>query len=165
MRSWMALLVSVGLLTAGVWSVAATLRSWMNLPVESFRAELRVALAEFDDAPTSDPSMVYGLMMLADLRLRDSYGMALTLLCTGFGVGACEAAMSRGERFILNYVGSALTAMSFGWAFLYLGLLVLPLGTGLGEARFTPLCLALGATPLGYFTVSQFRRLGSEVKL
>jgi hypothetical protein len=42
---------------------------------------------------------------------------------------------------------------------------VLPFDTGLGYLQFSPLWLTLGAVPLGYFTVSQFRRLGSEVKL
>jgi len=161
MRSWMAFLMSVGLLTVGVWSLAATLWRWLNLPVAGFQAELRVALAELGYEPTGDLSTVYGLMTLADLRLRDSYGAALTLLGTGFGVGACEAALSRGERFLLNYVGPALTAMSVGWAFLYLGLEVL----WVRDTAHAPLWLALTAVPLGYFTVSQFRRLGSEVKI
>jgi hypothetical protein len=100
-------------------------------------------------------------MMLADLRLRDSYAAVLTLLGTGFGVGACEAALSRGERFLLNYVGPALTAMSFGWTFLYLGLEIL----WVRDTAHAPLWLALTAVPLGYLTVSQFRRLGSEVKI
>jgi hypothetical protein len=165
MRSWVAFLVSVGLLTAGIWSLAANLWRWLSLPEETFRAELSFAFAEIGYDLTGNPSTVYSLMTLADLRLRDSYWVALTLLCTGFGVGACEAALSRGERFLLNYVGSALTAMSFGWGFLYLGLQVLPLDTGSGYLQLSPLWLALGAVPLGYFTVSQFRRLGSEVKL
>jgi len=165
MRSWMAFWVSASLLGVGVWSCVASLWRWLNLPVAGFQTELRVALAELGYEPTGDLSTVYGLMTLADLRLRASYWAALTLLGTGFGVGVCEAALSRGERFLLNYVGPALTAMSFGWAFLYLGLQVLPLDTGLGYLQFSPLWLALGAVPLGYFTVSQFRRLGAEVKL
>jgi hypothetical protein len=161
----MAFWMSVGLLTAGVWSLAANLWRWLSLPEETFHVEISFAFAEIGYDLTGDLSTVYGLMTLADLRLRDSYATALTLLGTGFGVGACEAVLSRGERFLLNYVGPALTAMSFGWAFLYLGLQVLPLDTGLGYLQFSPLWLALGAVPLGYFTVSQFRRLGSEVKL
>ena len=161
MRSWMAFWVSASLLGVGVWSCVAPLWRWLNLSAERFQTDLSVALADLGYAPTGDLSTVYGLMMLADLRLRYSYATALTLLGTGFGVGACEAALSQGERFLLNYVGPALTAMSFGWAFLYLGLQVL----SMREAAHTPLWLALTAVPLGYFTVSQFRRLGSEVKL
>jgi hypothetical protein len=161
MRSWVVFLVSVGLLTAGIWSLVTPLWRWLNLPVEGFQTELRVALAELGYEPTGDLQAVYGLMMLADLRLRDSYAAVLTLLGTGFGVGACEAALSRGERFLLNYVGPALTAMSFGWAFLYLGLEIL----WVRDTAHAPLWLALTAVPLGYLTVSQFRRLGSEVKV
>jgi len=161
MRSWMAFWVSASLLGVGVWSCVAPLWRWLNLSAERFQTDLSVALADLGYAPTGDLSTVYGLMMLADLRLRYSYATALTLLGTGFGVGACEAALSQGERFLLNYVGPALTAMSFGWAFLYLGLQVLSMRDG----THTPLWLALTAVPLGYFTVSQFRRLGSEVKL
>jgi hypothetical protein len=157
----MAFWVSASLLGVGVWSCVAPLWRWLNLSAERFQTDLSVALAELGYAPTGDFSTVYGLMTLADLRLRDSYWAALTLLCTGFGVGACEAVLSRGERFLLNYVGPALTAMSFGWAFLYLGLEVLRLR----DSAHAPLWLALTAVPLGYFTVSQFRRLGAEVKL
>jgi hypothetical protein len=161
MRSWVAFLISVVLLATGICSLAANLWSWLSLPEETFRAELSFAFAQQGAELTGDLSTAYGLMMLADLRLRDSYATALTLLGTGFGVGACEAALSRGERFLLNYVGPALTAMSVGWAFLYLGLEVL----SMQDSTHTPLWLALTAVPLGYFTVSQFRRLGSEVKI
>jgi hypothetical protein len=157
----MAFWMSVGLLTAGVWSLAANLWRWLSLPEETFHVEISFAFAEIGYDLTGDLSTVYGLMTLADLRLRASYWVALTLLSTGFGVGACEAVLSRGERFLLNYVGSALTAMSFGWVFLYLGLEVL----SMRDSARAPLWLALTAVPLGYFTVSQFRRLGSEVKL
>ena len=165
MRSWVAMLISVGLLMGGVWSCVTPLLSWLDLPASAFQAELSVALGELGYEPTRDLHAVYGLLLLADLRLRDTYALAVAVFCTGFGVGACEAVLSQGERFILNYIETALTAMSFGWGFLYLGLQVLPLDTGLASIQFAPLWLALGAVPLGYLTVSQFRRLGSEVKI
>ena len=97
MRSWVAFCVSASLLAVGVWSCVVSLWHWLTLPVEAFPAELSVALAELGYEPTGDLSRFYGLMTLADLRLRDTYWAALTLLGTGFSVGACEAALSAGR--------------------------------------------------------------------